>query len=120
MLERTQNTRLLDVDVLEVGHHGSHNGILEEELEAVTPAIAVVSMGNLSLHKPFTAWAYGHPRKVAIDILAKAVLEKRNKAGTFKSQLVQRRLPMSASSRRYTRPGGMPLSVDQVMALASV
>lgn len=85
MVERYKNTRTLDVDVLEVGHHGSHNGTTEEELEAVTPKIAVISVGLPTVHKKFTTWAYGHPRKVALDLLQQSVSDPRNKKGTFKA-----------------------------------
>jgi hypothetical protein len=39
-----KDTSLLDVDVYQVGHHGSSNGTTEQLLSAITPAIAVIAM----------------------------------------------------------------------------
>lgn len=38
-------TGMLDVDVWEVGHHGSHNGVTPPLMAAMTPEVAVISMG---------------------------------------------------------------------------
>lgn len=45
--------KALDVDVLKAGHHGSRTSSGEEFLEAVTPRLALVSVGRDN--------AYGHP-----------------------------------------------------------
>jgi len=68
-----QGTSMLDVDVYEVGHHGSANGTTEALLRAITPAMAVIEMGPSTRQVPWTAWAYGHPRKVIVDLLQKYV-----------------------------------------------
>jgi competence protein ComEC len=68
-----QGTSLLDVDVYQVGHHGSANGTSEPLLRATTPAMAVIAMGPPSRQVPWTAWAYGHPRKIIVDLLRKHV-----------------------------------------------
>lgn len=83
MVEHYQNARTLDVDILEVGHHGSYNGTSADELTAISPLIAVISMGDLTSQKPFTAWSYGHPRKQTVDLLEGAVHDSRNKSGVF-------------------------------------
>jgi competence ComEA-like helix-hairpin-helix protein len=75
-----QGTTLLDVDVYQVGHHGSANGTTEPLLRAITPAMAVIAMGPPSRQVPWTAWAYGHPRKVIVDLLQKYVSTTRPKA----------------------------------------
>lgn len=67
------NSRLLDVDVYKVGHHGSHNGTTAELLAAMTPDIAVLSMGSPARETQWTAWAYGHPRKATVDLLQQHV-----------------------------------------------
>jgi competence protein ComEC len=52
--------RVGDVDLLKVGHHGSHSATSAEWLAEVTPEIAVVSVGAGN--------RYGHP---APDVLAR-------------------------------------------------
>jgi competence ComEA-like helix-hairpin-helix protein len=68
-----KNSKLLNADVYEVGHHGSHNGTTEELLRAMKPHIAVISMGDSSRQAMWTAWAYGHPRRVTINLLQQFV-----------------------------------------------
>ncbi len=67
----------LDADVLRVGHHGSHNATTADLLTAVSPEIALISVGAWTFGKgrgnPFTTYAYGHPRKVALDLLSVAL-----------------------------------------------
>ncbi len=57
----------LNVDVYLVGHHGSHNGVTMDLVKTMTPCVAVVSMGDSGREDDWTAWAYGHPRKVAVQ-----------------------------------------------------
>jgi competence protein ComEC len=66
LVGRYAGSTLLDVDVWEVGHHGSANGVTESLLKAVTPKVAVISMGAPATHDKWTAWAYGHPRRSAV------------------------------------------------------
>lgn len=68
-----KNSQLLKVDVYEVGHHGSHNATTEQMLRAMKPHIAVISMGDSSRQDMWTAWAYGHPRRVTINLLQRFV-----------------------------------------------
>jgi len=60
---------LLDVDVWVVGHHGSRNATHRYMLEHMTPELAVISAGPYERDEPWTARAYGHPNKVALDKL---------------------------------------------------
>ena len=73
---------LFDVGVYHVGHHGSHNATTQAWLDAMTPTIAVISMGRWDFGKgtanPFTTWAYGHPRRVTVDLLARNITGQRN------------------------------------------
>lgn len=78
----------LDVDVYEVGHHGSHNGTTVELASMISPEIAVVSMGKWDFgrkpFKRFTTFAYGHPRRGVIDMLSLAIQGRRSEAATFR------------------------------------
>jgi len=38
-------------------------------LKAITPRIAIISMGASECHRLWTAWEHGHPRKVTFDLL---------------------------------------------------
>jgi competence protein ComEC len=60
----------LNSDVLLVGHHGSYNGTTMGLVKTVTPCMAVISMGSADRQEDWTAWAYGHPRKMAVQTVA--------------------------------------------------
>jgi len=77
ILAHTAGTSLLDADVLKVGHHGSWNATSEELLAAVSPDIAVIMMGKPEREIPWSAWAYGHPRRNAVERLLRAVPVRR-------------------------------------------
>lgn len=52
----------LDVDVYQVGHHGSQNATTEVLMATMSPDLAVISMGNSNLsHANHSAYSYGHP-----------------------------------------------------------
>lgn len=59
----------LNSDVWLVGHHGSNNGTTLGLMKTLTPCMAVISMGAASREEDWTAWAYGHPRKVAVQLV---------------------------------------------------
>ena len=73
LLAHWSGTSMLDVDVWEVGHHGSANGTTSALLAAITPRVAVISMGRETPQEQWTAWAYGHPRRSAVDMLVAGV-----------------------------------------------
>lgn len=77
LLARNENTPALDVDVYVVGHHGSANGTTPALLLAMTPKIAVFSMGPSAVHAPWTAWAYGHPRRTIVTMIDQAIDRRR-------------------------------------------
>lgn len=77
MLARYRGSPLFDVDFYKVGHHGSWNGTTEDLVAAMTPQVAVISMGRSSRKLPWTAWKYGHPRAKVIDILAAKITRRR-------------------------------------------
>ena len=77
------SNRRLDVDVYHVGHHGSHNATTDELLQAMSPQIAVISMGPWDFGRGskgrFTTFAYGHPRILTLDRLQAAIPGFRSK-----------------------------------------
>lgn len=61
MVNYYRGTDKLDCDVLKVGHHGSRSSTTEELINAVTPHVAVISVGKNNV--------YGHPHQETLDIL---------------------------------------------------
>lgn len=82
LLSYYSGTDLLDVDVYEVGHHGSPNGTTPELLAAMTPDIAVFSAGNSNDRGGGTAFDYGHPRSSIIGLLCDSLRETRSPSVT--------------------------------------
>lgn len=68
----------LHADVYHLAHHGSYNGTSETLVKAVSPKMAVISMGPPDRNAMWTAVAYGHPRKVAVDMITAVLPENRN------------------------------------------
>lgn len=59
-----------NMDVLKVGHHGSHNGTTEDFVAALSPKIAVIQAGDSALSQErHSAFSYGHPHEDTIDKL---------------------------------------------------
>ena len=77
LLKRYAGTALLDVDLYQVGHHGAANGTIPELCEAMTPEIAVFSMGPPQWQMTWSAWKYGHPRRQIVEMLAEVMTRKR-------------------------------------------
>ena len=82
-----EGTDLLDVDVYQVGHHGSYNATNPALVRAMTPEIAVISMGRWDDGKQATnrynTWSYGHPRKDTILALREGIKRTRDKPKWF-------------------------------------
>lgn len=74
LLAKHEGTRVLDVDIYVVGHHGSANGTTRALMEAVRPKLALMSMGPASRHLKWTAYQYGHPRAAAVDTVMDALV----------------------------------------------
>jgi competence protein ComEC len=95
---------LLDVDVFHVGHHGSYNGTTADFLSELTPVIAVVSVGKWyygqNNNSPFTTWAYGHPRKVTLDLLKDAISGSRSGAVWIQAATAPRKFSQYVVRRR--------------------
>lgn len=77
VIAKHRGTNALDVDVLEVNHHGSDNGTSRAWIDATTPTIALIPVGSPDREAMWTAWAYGHPRRSALDRLLGADLAAR-------------------------------------------
>jgi competence protein ComEC len=77
LLEKYSDTRWLNVDIYQAGHHGSANGTTRPFLEAMTPTIALIAMGDPERHHQWTAWAYGHPRASIVEMLHDSVTLQR-------------------------------------------
>lgn len=103
---------MLDVDVYQVSHHGSHNGTSSEFLEAMKPKIATISMGTRYRLEPWTAHAYGHPRQsVILELLDPAHGITRKRTESRKVFVATR-----GESRRK-RPAGAPPQGSQFVSM---
>jgi len=58
---------LLDVDIYQVGHHGSKNATVHYQMQLMSPRVAVISMGPYERDIPWTARKYGHPNIIALE-----------------------------------------------------
>lgn len=59
MIEYYGNSGALDCDILKVAHHGSKSSSSDEFIDAVSPSIAVISVGADNM--------YGHPNKEVLE-----------------------------------------------------
>jgi competence protein ComEC len=96
-----RGTSVLDVDVVQVNHHGSHNGSTDEFLRATTPDFAVIQMGPNDRKLAWTAWAYGHPRKVVVDLLQRRVAKARPSAEVMVATGVKAFVPVNVTRAVY-------------------
>jgi competence ComEA-like helix-hairpin-helix protein len=90
LIARYKQGKLLDVDVYQVGHHGSHDGTTQSLLKAMTPQMAVIAMGEPKRHAQWTAWDYGHPRADIVDLLQKGVSKSRPKTTALVASAVRK------------------------------
>lgn len=58
-----------DVDVLKVAHHGAENGTTKALVEATTPCLAMMGVGDPTRFQPGTAGDHGHPRRSTLKLL---------------------------------------------------
>lgn len=61
VLDRVASDNNIDSDVLKVAHHGSDNGLTSNFLKAISPELAVISVGKDN--------KYGHPGKNTLELL---------------------------------------------------
>lgn len=64
-----RHSELLDVDIYQVGHHGSKNATIHYQMALMSPRVAVISMGPYERNIPWTARKYGHPHILAMEHL---------------------------------------------------
>ena len=69
---------VLDVDVYQVGHHGSPNATTPELLDAFTPQIAVISASHEDDKTPGSGFDHGHPRDTVVSLLASSISRNRS------------------------------------------
>jgi competence protein ComEC len=69
---------VLDVDVYQVGHHGSPNATNQELLDALTPQIAVISASHEDDKTGGSGFDHGHPRDTVVSLLAENISRKRS------------------------------------------
>lgn len=79
VVDRYQDTDMLDVDVYEAGHHGSSNGTNDRLLNATSPDIAVISVGHPELRGAMSAFGYGHPNAGLVSELEGRVTTTRRR-----------------------------------------
>lgn len=77
LVEHYRGTLMLDIDVYEPGHHGSNNGTTDDLLTAMTPELAVISVGERTSRSSRTAWSYGHPGLGAVTMLERVITRAR-------------------------------------------
>jgi competence protein ComEC len=70
----------LRAEVWQVGHHGSWNATTKPLLDAIQPKLALIAMGRVERQDTWSAWAYGHPRIEAIELLEAALSGPRRDA----------------------------------------
>lgn len=68
---------LLDIQVYEAGHHGAENGTIPSLVEAMTPDLAIISVGHRTDSGGKTAFGYGHPRIEALQLLETGITASR-------------------------------------------
>lgn len=87
---------LLDTDVLKVGHHGSNTSSTDEFLDAVTPRLALVSVG--------TGNVYRHPSASVIESLTRrgAVVMRTDLQGSVVVRTDGRSIEVEARGERFT------------------
>ncbi|GHN01665.1 hypothetical protein WSM22_31540 [Cytophagales bacterium WSM2-2] len=74
------HTDVFDVDVYQVGHHGSANATTEQLLDEMSPQIAVMSASHKEDTQKGSGFDYGHPNIHIVDMLTQKITGTRDKA----------------------------------------
>lgn len=114
LITRYDGTKLLDVDVYQVGHHGSHNATTDDLLKAMTPAFALIAMGPSTREFRMTAWKHGHPRKDIVDKLVTHVSGRRPMMTVDVATAVEAFVPLQTDRAIYATgwDGSVVLEAD--------
>jgi hypothetical protein len=86
-----------------IAHHGSYNGTSPPLVKAVSPTMAVISMGPPDRDAMWTAVAYGHPRKVAGDMIAAALKENGRSPSLYIKVATKAGSKGAASQREFVK-----------------
>jgi competence protein ComEC len=68
---------VFDVDIVQVGHHGSANATTADWVAATSPAVVLIAMGDPLREFSMTAWDHGHPRRGVVETWVAAATELR-------------------------------------------
>jgi len=90
LVHEYSTSELLDVDVYQVGHHGSHNGTTDSLIQAMSPSIAIFSMSPWDDRQLWTAYAYGHPREDTVELLEAGITRQRTPKNVYIASGVRR------------------------------
>ncbi len=71
------HTNVFNVDVYQVGHHGSDNATTQALLDAMTPKYAIISASHKDDKTSGSGYDYGHPSVDVIALLQKQIIETR-------------------------------------------
>ncbi len=83
LVARYTANKLLDTQVYQAGHHGAENGTIPSLVDAVSPDLAVISVGRRGDSGAKTAFGYGHPRIETLSLLEANIAAARPKVEVF-------------------------------------
>ncbi len=101
------STQMLDIDAYQVGHHGAKNGTWQLLLDQMSPDAAVIAVGAWDYGKTprrlHSTFAYGHPNKGTLDMIAAAIPGMRTAAlGVMAGLTVHTFVPYTVSKAIYS------------------
>lgn len=99
---------ILNADVLQVGHHGSHNATTTLLLSAVTPIIAMIPAGPSvgQSASGFNAFVFGHPRAAIVSLLMSHVSRQRTPSKRVRVADGMRQFHEVTMTKAIYPPGG--------------
>lgn len=94
-LVQRETSGKLKTDILKVGHHGSKTSTSEALLQAVSPKMAVISVGAKN--------TYGHPTQQILDRLAGVFTLRTDEKGSVRLTRVEKEWLLSCSKKSCTK-----------------